>query len=151
MLTKHKNMGKAEIVIRNLDEIGQAASEFLPYLNYSKVVAFYGEMGAGKTTFIKALCGCLGVTDTVNSPTFAIINEYFTAKRDLIYHLDLYRLRKPEELLDIGYEDYLLSGNYLFIEWPEKAEDLLPSDCIVVNISRENDESRKLRIEFSGN
>ena len=151
LLTKCKNMGKAEIVIKKLDEIGQAAAEFLPYLKYGKVVAFYGEMGAGKTTFIKALCACLKVTDTVNSPTFAIINEYYTSKRELVYHLDLYRLRRPEELLDIGYEDYLLSGNYLFIEWPEKAADLLPSDCTIVNISRENDESRRLQIEFSGN
>ena len=142
-------MGKAEIVIKSLDEIEKAAAEFLPYLKYSKVVAFYGEMGAGKTTFIKALCACLGVTDTVNSPTFAIINEYFTSEKGKIYHLDLYRLKKSEELLDIGYEDYLQSGNYLFIEWPEKAEYLLPPECIIVRISRNSDESRRLNIEFS--
>ena len=142
-------MGKAEIVIKSLDEIEKAATEFLPYLKYSKVVAFYGEMGAGKTTFIKAVCACLGVTDMVNSPTFAIINEYFTSKKELIYHLDLYRLRNPEELLDIGYEDYLQSGNFLFIEWPEKAEYLLPPECIFVRISRNSDESRRLNIEFS--
>jgi tRNA threonylcarbamoyladenosine biosynthesis protein TsaE len=142
-------MGKAEIVIKTLDEIGKAAAEFLPYLKYSKVVAFYGEMGAGKTTFIKALCNCLGVKDTVNSPTFAIINEYFTSGNEPVYHLDLYRLKSQEELLDIGYEDYLQSGSYLFIEWPEKARDLLPEDCMIVHISRENDESRRLRIEFS--
>jgi tRNA threonylcarbamoyladenosine biosynthesis protein TsaE len=141
-------MGKAEIVIKNLDEIEKAAAEFLPYLKHSKVVAFYGEMGAGKTTFIKAVCACLGVTDMVNSPTFSIINEYFTSKKELIYHLDLYRLRNPEELLDIGYEDYLQSGNYLFIEWPEKAEYLLPPECIIVRIIRNNDESRRLNIEF---
>jgi tRNA threonylcarbamoyladenosine biosynthesis protein TsaE len=144
-------MGKAEIVIKNLEEIGNAAAEFMPYLKYSKVVAFYGEMGAGKTTFIKALCKCLGVTDMVNSPTFAIINEYFTSKKELIYHFDLYRLRNMEELMDIGYEDYLQSGNYLFIEWPEKAKEALPLECLVVYISRNDDESRKLNIEFSGN
>ena len=142
-------MGKAEIVIKSLEEIEKSAAEFLPYLKYSKVVAFYGEMGAGKTTFIKALCNCLGVTDTVNSPTFAIINEYFTSGKELVYHLDLYRLKNQEELLDIGYEDYLQSGNYLFIEWPEKASDLIPQDCVVVRISRENNESRRLSIEFS--
>ena len=141
-------MGKAEIVIKSLDEIEKAAAEFLPCLKYSRVVAFYGEMGAGKTTFIKALCACLGVTDMVNSPTFSIINEYFTSKRELIYHLDLYRLRNPEELLDIGYEDYLQSGNYLFIEWPEKAESLLSPECILARISRNSDESRRLNIEF---
>jgi tRNA threonylcarbamoyladenosine biosynthesis protein TsaE len=142
-------MGKVEIVIKRLDEIEKAASEFLPYLKYSRVVAFYGEMGAGKTTFIKAVCNCMGVRDTVNSPTFAIVNEYYTSKNELVYHLDLYRLRNKEELLDIGYEDYLQSGSYLFIEWPEKAEDLLPVDCLVVHINRENDESRRLLIEFS--
>jgi len=142
-------MGKVEFVIQNLDEIKKAATEFIPYLKYSKVVAFYGEMGAGKTTFIKALCGCLGVTDTVNSPTFAIINEYFTSNKEKVYHLDLYRLKNPVELLDIGYEDYLESGNYLFIEWPEKASELLPSDCLKVHIKRDSDESRRLSIEFS--
>ena len=144
-------MGKAEIIIKSLDEIAEGAKEFLPYLRHSKVVAFYGEMGAGKTTFIKALCAGLGVTDTVNSPTFAIINEYFTSKKEIVYHIDLYRLRNLEELMDIGYEDYLQSGNYLFIEWPEKAREVLPVDCINVQISRNDDESRRLAIEFSGN
>jgi tRNA threonylcarbamoyladenosine biosynthesis protein TsaE len=144
-------MGMGEIIIKNLDEIAKGAKEFLFYFSYSKVVAFYGEMGAGKTTFIKALCAELGVTDTVNSPTFAIINEYFTSKKELIYHVDLYRLRNLEELMDIGYEDYLQSGNYLFIEWPEKAREVLPSECINVHIIRNDDESRTLVIEFSGN
>ena len=144
-------MGKAEIIIKSLDEIAEGAKEFLPYLRHSKVVAFYGEMGAGKTTFIKALCAGLGVTDTVNSPTFAIINEYFTSKKEIVYHIDLYRLRNLEELMDIGYEDYLQSGNFLFIEWPEKAREVLPFDCINVQISRNDDESRRLAIEFSGN
>ena len=144
-------MGKAEIIIKSLDEIAEGAKEFLPYLRHSKVVAFYGEMGAGKTTFIKALCAGLGVTDTVNSPTFAIINEYFTSKKEIVYHIDLYRLRNLEELMDIGYEDYLQSGNFLFIEWPEKAREVLPVDCINVQISRNDDESRRLAIEFSGN
>jgi tRNA threonylcarbamoyladenosine biosynthesis protein TsaE len=144
-------MGKTEIIIQNIDEIGKAAVEFLPFLIYSKVVAFYGEMGAGKTTFIKALCSELGVTDTVNSPTFAIINEYATLKKGIIYHIDLYRLRNMEELMDIGYEDYIQSDNYVFIEWPEKASKILPSDCTNVQIRRNDDESRSLAIEFSGN
>jgi tRNA threonylcarbamoyladenosine biosynthesis protein TsaE len=144
-------MGKGEIIVKNLDEIAKGAREFLPYLRRSKVVAFYGEMGAGKTTFIKALCAELGVVDTVNSPTFAIINEYFTLNREIIYHVDLYRLKSLEELMDIGYEDYLKTDNYLFIEWPEKAREVLPSDCILVHINRNEDESRRLAIEFSGN
>jgi tRNA threonylcarbamoyladenosine biosynthesis protein TsaE len=144
-------MEKAEIMIRNLESIDEAAKEFLPFLKHSRVVAFYGEMGAGKTTFIKALCAELGVIDTVNSPTFAIINEYFTSKKELIFHIDLYRLRNLEELMDIGYEDYLQTGNYLFIEWPEKAREILPADCINVQIRRNADESRKLLVEFLGN
>ena len=144
-------MGKVVIIIKNLDDLTQGTKEFLPYLQHSKVVAFYGEMGAGKTTFIKSICRALEVTDTVNSPTFSIINEYFTSKKEPIYHFDLYRLRNLEELMDIGYEDYLLSGNYLFIEWPEKAAGVLPADCLNVQISRNDDESRTLSIEFSGN
>ena len=145
------NMGKAEIIIKNLDTIDEAANQFIGYLRHSRVVAFHGEMGAGKTTFIKALCTRLGVIDTVNSPTFAIINEYFTVKKERICHIDLYRLRNMEELMDIGYEEYLQSGDYLFIEWPEKAIDILPADCIHVQIIRNDDESRSLTIEFSGN
>jgi tRNA threonylcarbamoyladenosine biosynthesis protein TsaE len=144
-------MGKAVIIIKNLDNLSQGAKKFLPYLLHSKVVAFYGEMGAGKTTFIKAICKELKVNDTVTSPTFSIINEYFTSKKEAIYHFDLYRLRNLEELMDIGYEDYIKSDNYIFIEWPEKASGVLPADCLNVQISRNNDESRTISIEFSGN
>jgi len=144
-------MGKEELGIHDLTGIRKAAAEFIPFLRYSKVVAFYGEMGAGKTTFIKALCDELGVKDIVNSPTFAIINEYVTLNLERICHIDLYRIRNLEELMDIGYEDYLQSDNYIFIEWPEKARKLLPSDCIHVQITRNEDESRSLTIEFSGN
>ncbi|HEX7410529.1 MAG TPA: tRNA (adenosine(37)-N6)-threonylcarbamoyltransferase complex ATPase subunit type 1 TsaE, partial [Bacteroidales bacterium] len=106
--------------------------------------AMYGRMGAGKTTFIKAICRRLGVTDIVNSPTFSIVNEYRTTHGESIYHFDFYRLKHTAELLDIGYEDYFFSDSYCLLEWPEKIEELLPAGCIRVNI--EEDEYDKSRI-----
>ena len=100
-------------------------------------------MGAGKTTFIKALCEELGVTDVVNSPTFAIINEY-AAGKEKIYHFDFYRINKPEEALDFGYEDYFYSGSFCFVEWPEKIADLLPQDTLKLYITEEADGSREI-------
>jgi len=105
----------------------------------ARVFAFYGKMGAGKTTFIKAICHELEVKDVVQSPTFSIINEYKTKSGDSVYHFDFYRIRKLEEVYDIGYEDYIYSGEYCFIEWPELAEDLLPEGVIKVVISGEDD------------
>ena len=105
----------------------------------ARVFAFYGKMGAGKTTFIKAICHELAVKDVVQSPTFSIINEYKTNSGDSVYHFDFYRIRKLEEVYDIGYEDYIYSGEYCFIEWPELAEDLLPEGVIKVVISGEDD------------
>ncbi|MBQ5524424.1 MAG: tRNA (adenosine(37)-N6)-threonylcarbamoyltransferase complex ATPase subunit type 1 TsaE [Paludibacteraceae bacterium] len=117
-----------------LENINAAAAEFLKELGDRKIVAFYGSMGAGKTTFIKAICDVLGVTDTVNSPTFAIVNEYLAASGSSIYHFDFYRIKKIEEAYDFGYEDYFYSGNLCLIEWPELIEELLPEDTVRVKI-----------------
>ena len=117
-----------------LENINAAAAEFLKELGDRKIVAFYGSMGAGKTTFIKAICDVLGVTDTVNSPTFAIVNEYLAASGDSIFHFDFYRIKKIEEAYDFGYEDYFYSGNLCLIEWPELIEELLPEDTVRVKI-----------------
>lgn len=117
-----------------LENIDKAAAEFLKELGDRKIVAFYGSMGAGKTTFIKAICDVLGVTDTVNSPTFAIVNEYLAASGDSIFHFDFYRIKKIEEAYDFGYEDYFYSGDLCLIEWPELIEELLPEDTVRVKI-----------------
>lgn len=117
-----------------LENINAAAAEFLKELGDRKIVAFYGSMGAGKTTFIKAICDVLGVTDTVNSPTFAIVNEYLAASGSSIYHFDFYRIKKIEEAYDFGYEDYFYSGDLCLIEWPELIEELLPEDTVKVKI-----------------
>ena len=105
----------------------------------ARVFAFYGKMGAGKTTFIKVICAQLGATDIVQSPSFAIIHEYKTQEDKSLYHFDFYRIRKIDEVYDIGYEDYLFSGNYCFIEWPEIMESLLPDNTVHVKIEGEPD------------
>ncbi len=107
-----------------------------------RVFAFYGAMGAGKTTFIKALCHQLGSTDYVTSPSFALINEYTTGNGSVIYHFDFYRIKKLEEAYDLGYEDYIYSGNYCFIEWPEMIESLLPEGIVEVRITETDHGSR---------
>ena len=107
-----------------------------------RVFAFYGKMGAGKTTFIQALCRHLESDDNVISPTFALINEYQTKSAGSIYHFDFYRINHLSEAFDLGYEDYFYSGNYCFIEWPEKIESLLPEDTVTVKIETDNDENR---------
>jgi len=128
-----------EIRIQDLDHIHEAAREFIAQIGDRRVFAFYGKMGAGKTTFVKAVCEELGVEDVITSPTFAIVNEYKGA--DTIYHFDFYRIKKLEEVYDMGYEDYFYSGGLCFIEWPELIEDLLPEDAVKVTISvNDNDE-----------
>jgi tRNA threonylcarbamoyladenosine biosynthesis protein TsaE len=133
--------------ISSLDTIHQTAREFIAAMDKRKVFAFYGAMGVGKTTFIKVLCEELGVEDVVNSPTFAIVNEYEVKGKSPIYHFDFYRINKPEEAFDFGYEDYFYSGNLCFIEWPEKIEGLLPDDCVNVCFSELEDGRRKLTVE----
>ena len=130
----------------SLNNIEEAAKTFLQQLGERKVVAFYGSMGAGKTTFIKAICNVLGVTDAVNSPTFAIVNEYLAADGSNIYHFDFYRIKKLEEAYDIGYENYFYSGNLCLIEWPELIEELLPDDAVRVHITETADGARELTL-----
>ena len=129
-----------EIKIQSIDTIREAAREFIEKMGDRKVFAFYGKMGAGKTTFVKAICEELGVNDVITSPTFAIVNEY-EAHDASIYHFDFYRIKKIEEVYDMGYEDYFYSGGLCFIEWPELIEDLLPEDAVKVTICvNDNDE-----------
>jgi len=122
-----------------LETLPLAAKQILTAFPDSRVFALYGKMGAGKTTLVKEFCRCLGVTDEVQSPTFSIINEYRTAKGESVYHFDFYRIAKIEEVFDIGYEDYIYSGCYCFLEWPELAEDLLPEGTVRMEISGENE------------
>lgn len=137
-----------EIKINSLDSIHEAARQFIAAMGDNTVFAFYGKMGTGKTTFIKAVCEELGVTDVINSPTFAIVNEYRSEEAgELIYHFDFYRIKKLEEVYDMGYEDYFYSGALCFIEWPELIEDVLPGDAVKVYIDELEDGSRKIHFE----
>ena len=137
-----------EINIQSLDRIHDAARQFVQAMGDNTVFAFYGKMGAGKTTFIKAVCEELGVSDVITSPTFAIVNEYRSDKGgELIYHFDFYRIKKLEEVYDMGYEDYFYSGALCFIEWPELVEELLPGQAIKVTIVEEENGARKLTLE----
>ena len=133
-----------EILIKDVSEIDVAAKKFVAAMGDRKVFAFYGKMGAGKTTFIKAVCEELGVQDVINSPTFAIVNEYVDGEGEPIYHFDFYRIKNQQEALDIGYEDYVYSGNVCFMEWPELIENLLPDDAVKVTIEEE-EEGRVVR------
>ena len=131
-------------LIFTLDKISDAARAFAGAMGDRTVFAFYGQMGAGKTTFIKAVSDQLGVTSSVNSPTFAIINEYHTTGGRNIYHFDFYRIKQPGEAFDIGCEDYFYSGDCCFIEWPEKIEGLLPLEAVEVHIDILPDGRRRL-------
>ena len=143
-----------EIRIENLDNIRAAAREFIQHMGEARVFAFYGKMGAGKTTFVKAICEELGVEDVITSPTFAIINEYSIDNHDIqrstfnvqrIYHFDFYRIKKLEEVYDMGYEDYFYSGALCFIEWPELIEEILPDDAVRVSIIEQQDGCRLVK------
>lgn len=135
-----------EIKIKSLDSIVDAARQFVDAMGENKVFAMFGPMGVGKTTFVKAVCEILGVEDTITSPTFAIVNEYRTNTGDQIFHFDFYRIRKVEEVYDMGYEDYVYSGAVCFLEWPELIEELLPEDAVRVTLSEEEDGTRTITL-----
>ena len=140
-------MMRHEIIIRGLDDLQRAAKDFLNEIGDNKLIAFYAPMGSGKTTFTSALCDVLGVSDSVCSPTFTIVNEYVTEEGEFIYHFDFYRITKPQEALDIGLYDYLDSGNLCLMEWPENVEDLLPEETLKVTIKVNPDETRTISWE----
>ncbi|MGP1351364.1 MAG: tRNA (adenosine(37)-N6)-threonylcarbamoyltransferase complex ATPase subunit type 1 TsaE [Hoylesella marshii] len=134
-----------KIIINDVNRIHEAARRFVDHMDNRKVFAFYGTMGAGKTTFIKAVCETLGVEDVITSPTFAIVNEYRTkTTQQPIYHFDFYRIKKLEEVYDMGYEDYFYSGALCFLEWPELVDDILPADAVKVSIAEQADGTRML-------
>ena len=140
-----------EIRISNLDNIREAARQFIENIGDHRVFAFYGKMGAGKTTFIKAICEELGVEDVITSPTFAIVNEYTSQSslltpNDSIFHFDFYRIKKLEEVYDMGFEDYFYSGSLGFIEWPELIEEVLPEDAVKVTIEENADGTRSVKL-----
>lgn len=140
-------MSTKEFHVNGIDELGQVADYLISLRNESDIIAFYGPMGAGKTTLIKNLCHKMGVTDEVNSPTFAIVNEYVTVEGDSVYHFDFYRIKKLEEVYDIGYDNYFYSGNLCLLEWPEMIDPLMPDRFIRVEIALgETDDSRKISV-----
>ena len=132
------------ITFSGLNEINKAAKQFIDINNTNKQFAFYGEMGAGKTTFIKELCSILQSVDEVTSPTFSLINEYHTKTNGKIFHFDFYRIESIEEVYNIGYEDYFYSDSYCFVEWPELIEELIPDTMIKVKINVLDDGSREI-------
>lgn len=134
-----------EIQIPSLDKIADAAREFVEQIGDKRVFAFYGGMGAGKTTFIKAVCEQLGVKDAVTSPTFAIVNEY-ASDFGPVYHFDFYRIKNMGEVMDLGFEDYAYSGNFCLMEWPELIEDLLPDNTVNVHIAETSNGMRTVTI-----
>ena len=135
-----------KITIQDTEHLHEAARAFLAATEgKGTCFAFYAPMGAGKTTFIKAVCEELGVTDVITSPTFAIVNEYTDGEGQPIYHFDFYRVKKLEEVYDMGYEDYFYSGGLCFIEWPELIEEILPDDAVRVSIIEQQDGSRLVK------
>lgn len=128
--------------VNSIKELKKTAEELIAAFPEERVFAFYGKMGAGKTTFIQSICLALGSDDNVTSPTFALINEYNTAEFNSIFHFDFYRINDIEEAFDLGYEDYIYSGDYCLIEWPEMIEQLLPENLVEVKIEANEDNTR---------
>lgn len=135
--------------IFNISQIDEAAKWFLDVIGDNRAIAFYGGMGAGKTTFIKAVCHQLGVTDSITSPTFAIVNEYADGEENPVYHFDFYRIKKVDEVRDISFDEYAYSGYFCFMEWPELIEELLPEETVRVTIKELDNGERCL--EVNGN
>jgi tRNA threonylcarbamoyladenosine biosynthesis protein TsaE len=134
------------ILIKDKKQLKVAARRILERISGQKIIAFYGQMGAGKTTIIKALCKALGVEDIVSSPTFTLVNEYKTTGGTTIYHIDFYRIRKIEEVFDFGIGEYFASGSYCFMEWPELIEEILPPETVRIRITVGDKEQRRLEI-----
>jgi len=135
-----------KIIIKDKSHLLSAAKELLKYTGAKKLLAFYGTMGAGKTTFIKAICEVLDVMDIVTSPTFTLVNEYSTSQGEALYHIDFYRIKKQEEVFDFGIEEYFSGDSYCFMEWPELIEEILPPETVKIRITVDDDEQRILSI-----
>ena len=145
-MSMSEKIKKRELEIQSLDTIHKTAQEFIKLIGDNTVFAFNGKMGAGKTTFIKAVCEMLGVKETVNSPTFSIVNEYEGANDRIIFHFDCYRINKVQEALDFGAEEYLYSGNLCFIEWSENIAPILPESIVNVDIEETENGKRKITL-----
>jgi tRNA threonylcarbamoyladenosine biosynthesis protein TsaE len=142
-------MKEKQLYINGVEQLSEVSDYLLSMRNEADIIAFYGAMGAGKTTLIKNLCHRMGVTDEVNSPTFAIVNEYVTEEGESVYHFDFYRIKKIEEAYDIGFENYFDSGNLCLIEWPEMIEPLMPEKYIRVEIRHgATDDEREICCEL---
>lgn len=140
-------MTEQQIKINSLEEYPTAARTFIEAMADNRIFAFYGNMGTGKTTLIKSICEEMGVQDTINSPTFAIVNEYEDAESRTIYHFDFYRIKSLAEVYNMGYEEYLYSDAICFIEWPELIEELLPEEAVKVEITEQSDGTRLVNIK----
>lgn len=137
-----------KIFIKDKRHLSVAAKQLLKQSGDKKIFAFYGSMGAGKTTIIKAICESLGAVDLVSSPTFTLVNEYKTAEGKSIFHIDFYRIKKQEEVYDFGVEEYLTGDSYCFMEWPELIEEILPEETVRVRISVDDQEQRILSLSY---
>ena len=137
-----------EILIKDKKHLIAGAKNLLKHCGNKKIFAFYGTMGSGKTTIIKAVCEVLGAVDIISSPTFTLVNEYLTSKGDSIYHIDFYRIKKQEEVFDFGIEEYLTGDSYCFMEWPELVVEILPPGTVSVRIAVDDKEQRTLRISY---
>ena len=135
-----------EIIVNDISELRSAAKKFLEYAGDTKIFAFYGEMGVGKTTFLKELCREMEVEDEITSPTFAIVNEYYSKKYGQIFHFDFYRIDDLREVYDMGFEEYLESGAYIFMEWSEKIDDILPDGIAKVIITQDDKQVRTIKM-----
>lgn len=135
-------------ICRSLSELKAIAEDILSKVSEPQVIALYGEMGSGKTTLIKEFCACLGTIDTVTSPTFSLVNEYRTLDYGPVYHFDVYRIKKIEEVMDIGYETYFFSNNYVFVEWPELISELLPEKHVYIKIRELDTGDREIQLKI---
>jgi tRNA threonylcarbamoyladenosine biosynthesis protein TsaE len=139
-------MIKTEYTINSEMDLNEIAKKLILDFSEKRVILFYGEMGVGKTTLIKVLCKQLGVEEATNSPTFSIVNEYFSTSKKSIFHFDFYRIEEETEVMDMGYEDYFYSGNFCFVEWPEKIPNLLPDDAVKITIVEDEENNRLISV-----